>query len=123
MGYPPKILVAVAALAVGAVPAASAGLPGMVVAHKSASGSSALTAATAAVLRPKGLWVRFVGKVTTGTAVVACTRGSSISSNAYSYKRAGLYGVPVSPSGAGICDVVASVGGSGRIIVEIRAAR
>jgi hypothetical protein len=125
MGRTGRVVVAVAALAVCTVPVVSgaAGLPGIVVAHKSVSGSLAVTAVTAAVPRPQGLWVRLVGKVTTGTAVVACTRGSSISSNAYPYRAAGLYRVPVRPTGAEICDVVASVGGSGRVTVEIRAAR
>jgi hypothetical protein len=102
---------------------ASAALPGKVVAKKSVSGTFAVTAISASVKKPKGLWIRFVGKVTTGQAVVACSRGFSISSNPYSYKKAGLYRLPIKPSRADSCDVIGSVGGSGRVTVEIRAAR
>lgn len=102
---------------------AAAALPGKVVASKSVSGSYAVTAVNATVKRPKALYVRFVGNVSSGQGVVACIRGFSISSNPYSHTKAGLYKLPIKPSGAESCDIIASVGGSGRITVEIRAVR
>lgn len=121
----PRTAVTVMAFTVALVlvVSASAALPGKIVAHKSVSGAFAVTAVHATVAKPKGLWVRFVGKVTTGTAVVACSRGSSISSNPYSYQRAGVYRLPVKPAGADSCEVIASIGGSGQVTVEVRALR
>jgi hypothetical protein len=102
---------------------AAAALPGKVVARKSVSGQFAVTAIHASVKKPSGLWIRFVGKVSTGEAVVACTRGLSISSNGKSFRKAGLYRLPIKPLRADSCDIIGSVGGSGRISLEIRATR
>ena len=99
----------------------AAAAPGKLRAGKTVSGAVAVTAVNATVESPHGIWVRFIGDVTTGTAVVACSRGMSISSNHYSYGRAGTYKVPIRPARAGSCDVIASIAGSGRVRVEIRA--
>jgi hypothetical protein len=116
------VLVTLAVAAV-LVASAAAALPGKPVARKSVSGSFAVTALNATVKTPKRLWVRFTGRVTSATVVVACSRGFSISSNPYSYRKAGLYRLPIKPPRAESCDLVASVGGSGRVTVEIRAVR
>ena len=99
----------------------AAAAPGRLRAGKTVSGAFAVTAVNATVKNPRGIWVRFIGGVTTGTAVIACSRGFSISSNHYSYSRAGTYRVPIRPVRADSCDVIASIGGSGRVRVEIRA--
>jgi len=95
--------------------------PGKLKAGKSASGAFAVTSVSATINRPRNIWIRLTGGVESGTAIVTCSRGFTISANNYDYKRAGTYRVPIRPARAGSCDVVASVGGSGRIRVEIRA--
>ena len=118
------IVAGIAALAlVSASIAAASTPPGKVVARKTVSGAFAVGAINATVKKPTGLWVRFTGKVTTGTVVVACSRGFSISSNSYQYKKAGTYRIPIRPARADSCELVASVGGSGRISIELRATR
>jgi len=95
--------------------------PGRLRAAKSASGAFAVTGVSATVRRPTGIWIRLIGTVTSGTGVAGCSRGFTISSNHYSYRRAGTYRVPIRPARADSCQVIASIGGSGRIRVEIRA--
>jgi hypothetical protein len=121
----PRITLAVAVIAViGVVSAAHAALPGRVVASKSASGQFAVTATNAMVKKPKGIWVNLIGKgVDTGLGVIACSRNFTVSSNSRSMKAAGLYRLPIQPAKADSCQVTASVGGSGRVTVQIRAAR
>ena len=91
-----------------------------VVKQKSVSGAFAVTAINATIKRPKprGMAVRLIGRVNSGNAVVACSKGFSIASNSRSYRRAGLYVLPMM-RGADSCDVIASVGGSGRVTVQI----
>jgi hypothetical protein len=107
--------------AVCVVPANSAVVPGKLRAGKSAAGQFAVTSVTASINKPRGIWVRLTGGVENGTAVVSCSRDFTISANSYDYKRAGTYKVPIRPRAADRCQVVASVGGSGRVRVEIRA--
>jgi hypothetical protein len=101
---------------------ASAALPGHRVASKTASGEFAVAAVHATVKHPHALYLRLVGRISSGMIVVACSRGyTPISSNSYERNRAGLYRVPVRPARADSCQLVASTGGSGRITVELRA--
>jgi len=106
------------ALATVLVGTAQASAGWHVVKSRSASGQFAVTAITATVNRPQGIAVRLRGPVSTGTAVIACSRNFSVTSNSRSYKRAGLYVLPMMRR-ASSCDVVASVGGSGRVTVQI----
>jgi hypothetical protein len=94
-----------------------------VVASKSVSGQFAVTAVNATVKRPTGLWVRLKGNVDTGSAVFACSRNFSVSSNSKEMTRAGLYPLRIRPARADSCNVTASVGGSGRVTVQILATR
>jgi hypothetical protein len=100
---------------------AAAALPGHRVASKTASGQFAVTAVHATVKHPHAVYLRLVGGISSGLMVIACSRGISISSNSYKHNRAGLYRVPVRPARADSCQLVASGGGSGRIMVELRA--
>jgi hypothetical protein len=101
---------------------ASGALPGHRVASKTASGQFAITAVSAKVKHPHAVYLRLVGRISSGTIVIACSRGyTTISSNSYAHNRAGLYRVPVRPARADSCQLVASAGGSGRIMVELRA--
>jgi hypothetical protein len=101
--------------------AKAAAPPGKLRAAKSASGAFAVTAVTARIRKPAAMWVRLLGGVNNGTTVASCSRGFTVSANHYNYRRAGTYRVPVRPARADSCQVVASVGGSGHIRVEIRA--
>lgn len=116
-------LVVVAGSALALVGAAQAALPGKVLARKSASGQFAVTAINADVKRPKAIYIRLIGGINNGSAVVACNRGSSISSNSYTRNKPGLYRLPIRPARAENCTIVLSAGGSGRITIEIRAVR
>ena len=101
---------------------AAAALPGHRVASKTASGQFAVTAVHATVKHPNAVYLRLVGGISSGTIVIACSRGyATISSNSYMHNRAGVYRVPVRPVRADSCQLVASAGGSGRIMVELRA--
>jgi hypothetical protein len=106
-----RVLAAVLGLAVIA-----AG-PGMVVAKKSASGTSAV------VKQPTGLWVRLAGNVRGGTAVVSCDRGYATVNDSYFYEKAGTFRLPIVPARADACSVFGGVAGSGSVTVEIRATR
>jgi hypothetical protein len=122
-----RVTMALAVVVIAATPVASiayAALPGRVVASKSATGQFAVTAVNADVKKPKGIWVNLIGKgVNTGLAVIACERNFSVSSNSKNMKAPGLYRLPIQPVGANSCQVTASVGGSGRVTVQIRAKR
>ena len=97
--------------------------PGKVVDRASASGQFAVASAQGTVRRPKRLYVRLMGTVESATIIVGCARGSSSSANTYTRTRPGTYGVPIRPNRADVCEVTAGVGGSGRVVVEIRAVR
>jgi hypothetical protein len=68
--------------------------------------------------KPRGIAVRLVGKVDNGTAVVSCSKGTGVAAWNRSYKHAGLYVLPMT-AGADSCSVVAAVGGSGKVTVQI----
>ncbi|MGH2441711.1 MAG: hypothetical protein ACRDFX_00925 [Chloroflexota bacterium] len=89
-----------------------------VVKRSSASGQFAVTAINATITRPHAIGVKFIGHVQTGDAVVACSKGFSISSNSRTYSHAGFHRLPMT-RGADSCDVTASVGGSGKVTVQI----
>jgi hypothetical protein len=97
--------------------------PGTVVDRASASGQFAVASAQGTVRRPRALYVRLVGGVESGTIIVGCARGSSASANTYTRTRPGTFGIPIRPRRADVCEVTAGVGGSGRVVVEIRAVR
>ena len=97
--------------------------PGKVVDRASASGQFAVASAQGTVRRPKALYVRLMGGVESGTIIVGCARGASASANTYTRARPGVYGIPIRPHRADVCEVTAGVGGSGRVVVEIRAVR
>jgi hypothetical protein len=111
---------AIAALILLADGAAATKVPGKVRAHKTVSGQFAVTAVTATISHPRAIYLRLIGRVTSGSAVIACSRDFAISSNHYEHNRAGLYRIPVKPAHAESCQVVGSVGGSGRVTIEIR---
>jgi hypothetical protein len=113
-----KVLAAVLGLAV----VVAAG-PGTVVAKKSASGTSAVATVSVVVKQPTGLWVRLVGNVRGGTAVVSCDRGYSTVNDSYFYEKAGTFRLPIVPARADACSVFGGVAGSGSVTVEIRATR
>jgi hypothetical protein len=101
---------------------AYAALPGHRVASKTASGQFAVAAVNATIKHPNAVYLRLVGRISSGTIVIACSRGyTTISSNSYDRNRAGLYRVPVRPARPDSCQLIASAGGSGRITVELRA--
>ena len=83
-------------------------------------GQFAITAINATISRPKprGMAVRLKGRVTNGSAVIACSRGFSITSRSKGWKRAGLFVLP-QMARAETCDVVASVSGRGKVGVQI----
>jgi len=100
--------------------AADGGTGWKVVKSRSIRGPFAFTAinATIATPKPRGIAVKFIGNVNTGNAVIACARGFSVSSRSRAYKRAGLYVLPMM-RGADGCRVAASIGGSGKLTVQI----
>ena len=86
-----------------------------VVAQNSASGDFAVTATSATINHPHRIGVRFSGG--SGLAVWACSKGFSVSSWSRNYGR-GLHWLPY-VGGKGSCNVTVSVGGSGRVGVQI----
>jgi hypothetical protein len=110
-------------VAVVVVASAAGALPGKIVAKGSASGQFAIASARATVARPKALYVRLVGRIESGTFIVGCSRGLSISSNSYTRNRQGLYQLPIKPRRARTCNITGSIGGSGPIRLEIRVVR
>ncbi len=100
--------------------AAHAAMGWKVVKSRSINGPFAFTAinATIATPKPRGIAVRFIGKVNTGNVLIGCTKGFSVSSASRVYKQAGLYVLPMT-RGADGCHVAASIGGSGKLTVQI----
>jgi hypothetical protein len=91
-----------------------------VVKSKSVSGQFAVTAVSATIKKPKrrGIAVRLIGRVSSGNGVIACSRNFSVSSNSRTYSKAGTFTLPVMVR-ADSCQVTASVGGSGKVTVQI----
>jgi|SRR5579862_5096225 len=116
------IITVVASVSLTLVASAVAVSGWRVVAHASASGQFAATATTATVQHPKALAVKLIGPVSSGDVAVSCTKGFSISSNSRTYSHSGLFRLPMT-HGADSCDIVASVGGSGHITVQVLARR
>jgi hypothetical protein len=109
------LMVLVLALAVFACVVGVAAASGWHVAKsKSSSGQFTATAIDATINRPHQIGVRFVGG--SGLAVWACENGSSVSSYSHNYE-SGTYVLP-HVRGAS-CDVTASIGGSGKVTVQI----
>ncbi len=110
-----------AVCAASAIPA-TAPAPGSLRAGSSAAGKFyVVTSVSATVTAPHGIWVRLTGGVKGGSANVSCHRASTKKAKRYEFHRAALFRVPIMPSGAESCGVIASVNGSGKIRVEIRA--
>jgi hypothetical protein len=109
-------LLAIAALALA--PAVYAATAWRVVKTGSSTGDFAIKSITADVQHPGAIGVRFVGSVASGTAIVSCSKGSAIGAWSRTYTRAGTFTLPMT-RGAEMCSVVAAVGGSGRVIVQI----
>jgi len=84
----------------------------------SAGGRFAIGATSATIWHPKALAVRLIGHVRSGEGVATCSKGYRIISNSRSFSRAGFYTLPMT-RGARSCDVTASVGGSGKVTVQI----
>ncbi len=114
-------LVALATLAL-AVTAQAKPLPGKLVKAGRASGQFAVTSISADVKHPKALYGRATGHVSSTQFVVSCSRGFTITSNSLSRRSAGLWKLPMM-SRPDSCTVIASVGGSGKVTIEIRAIR
>lgn len=118
------ILILATVLALALAGTATAEPPAKRIARAAGSGQFSVAAVNATVTNPYKLWLRLSGKITAGTAVVACSRGYAvISSNSYTHNRAGTYRLPIRPSRADSCVLVASAGGEGRIVVELYASR
>src|SRR5437762_2961183 len=79
------LLAAGCAIWIGVVDAGAGGLPGTVRAHKTVGGQFAVAAVNATVSHPHAIYLRLVGRVDSGTIVVACSRDFSISSNSYEH--------------------------------------
>ena len=116
------LVVAMAALALAAVPAALASPPGKLVKSATASGQFAVTSTSADVKHPRALYGRANGNINSATFVVSCSRGFTITSNSLDRRSAGTWRLPIL-SHADSCTVIASVGGSGKVHVEIRVVR
>ena len=108
------------AVAITSVSVASGVTGWRIVKQGSTSGQFAVTAINGTVSKPKprGIAIRLKGNVTSGMGVIACAKGFSVASWSRSYSRAGLYVLPMTAR-ADSCDVTASVGGSGRVVVQI----
>ena len=105
-----------AALTILAIAATAALASGWhVVKSKSASGDFAVTAIDATIHHPHRIAVRLTGG--SGDAVWACDKGYSVSSYSRQYGP-GLHQLP-HVRGKDSCDVTASVGGEGRVRVQI----
>jgi hypothetical protein len=116
------LLALIALLACVATATATAGGLRVIGSGKS-SGQFAATAATGSKKRAHAVYVRGYGRGLSGHASVACSRGFSIGSKSKSWDvmRSGrLYRVPL--PFVGDCQVVAGLGGSGRIHLQILAA-
>jgi hypothetical protein len=115
----------VKAIAVGLVAAlvgaavADATTDWQVVSSGSSSGAYTGTAIKATLHHPKAIGIRLAGRrIQFGTARVACTKASSRWSYSRKYKHAGTYKL-LPTQHAVTCLVIASVGGSGTVTVQI----
>jgi hypothetical protein len=90
-----------------------------VVATKTASGQFAATATNATVNHPSAIAVRLTGG--SGLVVWACDSGDSVSSWSRNVS-SGWHQLPHA-AGRGSCDITASVGGTGRVSVQILSSR
>jgi hypothetical protein len=88
-----------------------------VVKSKSVSGQFAVTAISATIRHPIGIAVRFRGSGVQGQAVWACAKGFSVAS--WTRRYGGGLHVLGHVRGKESCDVTASVGGQGRLTVQI----
>jgi hypothetical protein len=104
-----------ALVVVGAVSGST--LSWRVVKSKTVSGQFAATAASATIKHPTGVAVRFRGSGVHGMAAWGCSKGLSVSSWSRQYGP-GLHTL-AHVRGKDSCDVVASIGGSGRVTVQI----
>ena len=84
----------------------------------SAGGNFAARSIHATVSRPQALAVRLFGNVDTGMQIVSCRKGARVATWRVSYSRPGTFPLPMT-RGARSCDIVASVGGPGRVTVQI----
>jgi hypothetical protein len=117
-------LVAAGAAAAGAlifsISASAKAFGWRVIGHAGSSGDFASAAANGTADRPHQLAVRLAGSGVSGLAAVACTKGvASIGTKSTSYSGAGLHLLKLPFGGASSCQVTASVGGSGRISIQI----
>jgi|tagenome__1003787_1003787.scaffolds.fasta_scaffold20722226_3 hypothetical protein len=80
---------------------------------KSVSGEFAVTAFNATVRHPLAMKLRLQGANSSGDAVVACSRGFTISSYSRTYSHPGTYKLPIRPRRAGSCQVTVSISVSG----------
>jgi hypothetical protein len=116
------VLLAVTPILLGAINANAATTGWHVVKSGSSNGQFAIQAINATVNHPIALSVRLAGSVHNGTAVVSCSKGFGIGSWSRSYSHAGTFRLPMTRR-ADSCDIIASVGGSGRVVVQILAYR
>ena len=117
-----KLLAAIIAVFVIAG-VAQAALPGKRVGKAgTATGEVAIATAQATVLKPKAIYGHAVGKIDTVTFIYSCSRGFNVAAKSLDRSRAGLWRLPIMLR-ADRCMVTGSAGGSGRILVEIRAVR
>ena len=113
------LVVATAAFALAIVPAGMASPPGTLVKSATASGQSATTSLFASVKHPRVLYGRATGGVNSANFVLSCSRGLTILTNSLDRKSAGTWPLPILAR-ADACTVIASVGGSGTVHIEIR---
>ena len=115
-----KSMVAVLIMALVLVGVASGASGWKVVRSKSASGRFTVTSLDALVKHPKGLAVRYVGQLQSGTVIVRCWRGASTAVTSKEYSHAGLYRLRTKPSLADSCQVSATGVSAGvRLTVQI----
>jgi hypothetical protein len=117
-----KKLVVVGIAAALLVAAPAFGASWHVVKSKSISGQFGVTAFNATVRHPLAMRLRLSGANSSGDAVVACSRGFSISSYSRTYSHAGTYNLPIRPRRAGSCQVTVSIavsGGSARATLYV----
>jgi hypothetical protein len=110
-----KLVVALTATLLTLTVASAGVATARVVSQNSSSGAYAVTATGATINHPHRIAVRFSGG--SGYVVWACDKGYSIGSWSRHYGR-GVHWLPY-VGGKDSCDVTASVGGSGRVGVQI----
>lgn len=117
----PLIAFVAALMSLAAPLDAATTLPGRPIARSTGSGASALAVAHGQVDRPRALYARLTGKVTTASILVECLVGTEATPRTYERRHAGLYRFPVAPAGADVCHVTVTAYGRGRIVAEARA--